>query len=206
MRVFLAGIIQGSYQGLELHDQSYRERLKAIFRTYLPDAETCCPIEMHPAGVGYAPEQQRQAFFELVETASQADLVIAYLPQASLGTAIEMWEAYHHGRPVVVITPMRENWVINLLARAVFPTLDAFEAFVRDGGLKNLTPQPPSLRRKGEQAAAGSERPSLLERQGEQAAALNGLSSPREARPEQDAAFGKLPPYLRREGGPGEIG
>jgi nucleoside 2-deoxyribosyltransferase len=139
MRVFLAGIIQGSYQGLELHDQSYRDRLKDIFRTYVPDAETCCPIEMHPSGVGYAPEQQRQAFFELVETASQADLVVAYLPQASLGTAIEMWEAYHHGRPVVVITPMRENWVINLLAQAVFPTLDAFEAFVREGGLRELS-------------------------------------------------------------------
>src|SRR5579884_2343645 len=138
MRVFLAGIIQGSYQGLELHDQSYRERLKAIFRTYLPDAETCCPIEMHPSGVGYAPEQQRQAFFELVETASQADLVIAYLPEASLGTAIEMWEAYHHGRVVVTITPMRENWVINLLSQAVLPSIEAFEAFVREGGLAAL--------------------------------------------------------------------
>src|SRR5919205_2411917 len=143
MRVFLAGIIQGSYQGLELHDQSYRERLKTIFRTHLPDTETCCPIEMHPAAVDYAPEQQRQAFIELVETASQADLVVAYLPQASLGTAIEMWEAYHHGRPVVVITPMRENWVINLLARAVFPTVDAFAAFVRDGGLRELSPDLP---------------------------------------------------------------
>jgi hypothetical protein len=150
MRVFLAGIIQGSHQGLELHDQSYRERLKAIFRTHVPEAETCCPIEMHPSGVDYALEEQREAFFELVETASQADLVVAYLPQASLGTAIEMWEAYHHGRPVVVITPMRENWVINLLAQAVFPTLDAFEAFVRDGGLADLPPLPPLPMREGE--------------------------------------------------------
>jgi hypothetical protein len=149
MRVFLAGIIQGSYQGLELHDQTYRDRLKAIFRAYLPDAETCCPIDMHPGGVSYAPEQQHQAFFELVETASQADLVVAYLPQASLGTAIEMWEAYHHGRRVVAITPMRENWVINLLAQAVFSDIDAFEAFVRDGGLEDLTPQPPPCEGRG---------------------------------------------------------
>ena len=91
----------------------------------------------------YDLDQQREAFGELVETASQADLLVAYLPEASLGTAIELWEAYHHGRPVVVITPMRENWVINLVARAVFPTLDAFEAFVRDGGLADLTPPAP---------------------------------------------------------------
>jgi hypothetical protein len=189
MRVFLAGIIQGSYQGLELHDQTYRDRLKAIFRAYLPDAETCCPIDMHPGGVSYAPEQQHQAFFELVETASQADLVVAYLPQASLGTAIEMWEAYHHGRRVVAITPMRENWVINLLAQAVFPDIDAFEAFVRDGGLEDLTPQPPSLRRKGEQLVVHNTIPSSLRGNGE---------DPVQPRP--------APPFLRREGGLGGLG
>ena len=164
MRVFLAGIIQGSYQGLELHDQSYRERLKAIFRAHVPHAETCCPIEMHPSGVDYPLERQRAAFFELVETASQADLVVAYLPQASLGTAIEMWEAYHNGRPVVVITPMRENWVINLVAWAVFPTLDAFEAFVREGGLSNLPPQPPLPMREGGRTGRSLDRlpPSLI--------------------------------------------
>ncbi|HWP29160.1 MAG TPA: hypothetical protein VNM50_06435, partial [Chloroflexota bacterium] len=114
MRVFLAGIIQGSHRGRELHDQTYRDRLKAILRAYLPEAEVCCPIDLHPSGIDYAPAEQRRAFFSLVETAAQADLLIAYLPEASLGTAIEMWEAYHHGRVVVVITPMRENWVINL--------------------------------------------------------------------------------------------
>ena len=144
MRVFLAGIIQGSYQGLELHDQSYRDRLKTILREHWPDAEVCCPIEMHPAGVGYAPDEQRRAFFGLVETASQADLLIAFLPQASLGTAIEMWEAYHHGRVVVAITPMRENWVVNLLAHAVLPSLEAFEGFVRDGRLAALVDGTPA--------------------------------------------------------------
>jgi hypothetical protein len=201
MRVFLAGIIQGSYQGLELHDQTYRDRLKAIFRAYLPDAETCCPIDMHPAGVGYAPEQQRQAFFELVETASQADLVVAYLPQASLGTAIEMWEAYHHGRRVVAVTPMRENWVINLLAQAVFPDIDAFEAFVRDGGLEDLTPQPPSLRRKGEQLVAPGGLPSSLRDMSEQRAAPSGRSPSLHELEEQRVAPSGLPPSLEGKGG-----
>jgi O-acetyl-ADP-ribose deacetylase (regulator of RNase III) len=141
MRVFLAGIIQGSYQGLELHDQSYRDRLKDVLRQHLPHAEVCCPIDMHPGGVDYAPDEQRTAFFGLVEAAAQADLLVAYLPQASLGTAIELWEAYHHGRVVVVITPMRENWVINLLAHAVLPSLEAFEDFVRDGRLAALLDQ-----------------------------------------------------------------
>ncbi len=153
MRVFLAGIIQGSHQGRDLHDQSYRERLKQILRAYLPETDLCCPIELHPAAIDYAPDAQRRAFFGLVDNASQADVLVAYLPQASMGTAIEMWEAYHRGRVVVAITPMRENWVINLLTHAVLPSLDAFEEFVRDGRLaalvENLTPPPPSLRGKG---------------------------------------------------------
>src|SRR4051794_34060310 len=194
MRVFLAGIIQGSYAGLELHDQSYRDRLKAIFRTYLPDAETCCPIEMHPSGVDYDLDQQRDAFAELVETASQADLLVAYLPEASLGTAIELWEAYHHGRPVVVITPMRENWVINLLARAVFPTLDAFEQFVRAGGLETLTVQ----------ASEMHSIPRRTLRVGSAPAVANGSASLAAAgTATRQTVAGELPPFLDGNGGRG---
>jgi hypothetical protein len=146
MRVFLAGIIQGSHPGRELHDQGYRERLKTILRRYFPDAEVVCPIDLHPSGVDYAPAQQREAFFSLVGTAASVDLLIAYLPQASLGTAIEMWEAYHHGGVVVAVTPMRENWVVNLLAHAVVPSIDAFEAFAADGRLAALLAEPTTSR------------------------------------------------------------
>jgi hypothetical protein len=142
MRVFLAGIIQGSNPGRELHDQSYRDRLKSIIRRHCPDAEVICPIDLHPTGIDYDSAQQRQAFFSLVETAASIDLLVAYLPQASLGTAIEMWEAYHHGRVVVAITPLRENWVVNLLARAVLPSIEAFEAFAADGRLAALLAEP----------------------------------------------------------------
>src|SRR5829696_4426756 len=62
MRVFLAGIIQGSNSGRELHDQSYRERLKTVIRHYWPDAEVICPIDLHPTGIDYDPAQQREAF------------------------------------------------------------------------------------------------------------------------------------------------
>jgi hypothetical protein len=147
MRVFLAGVIQGSHRGLELHDQSYRQRLKQILAAQAPDATLTCPIELHPTAIDYGPEEQRRAFFGLVDTASQADILVAYLPEASLGTAIEMWEAHHHGRVVVVISPMRDNWVIILLAVAVVPSLEAFEAFVREGHLARLLAVPTVARR-----------------------------------------------------------
>ena len=116
--------------------------LKTIIRRHLPDAEVICPIDLHPTGIDYDSAQQRQAFFSLVGTAANVDLLVAYLPQASLGTAIEMWEAYHHGGVVVAITPMRENWVVNLLARAVLPSIEAFESFAADGRLAALLAEP----------------------------------------------------------------
>ncbi|MHB1132165.1 MAG: hypothetical protein ACYC4L_07205 [Chloroflexota bacterium] len=140
MRIFLSGIIQGSEAGKELHDQGYREQLKAILARLAPEAEVLCPIDLHPNGIAYSLDEARAAFFALVESAAAADLVVAYLPQASLGTAIELWEAHRRGTPVVTITPLRHNWVINLLSRQVCGSVEEFEQWASEGGLKALVP------------------------------------------------------------------
>jgi hypothetical protein len=138
---------------------------------------------MHPGGVDYPPDEQRTAFFGLVEAAAQADLLIAYLPQASLGTAIELWEAYHHGRVVVVITPMRENWVINLLAHAVLPSLEDFETFVCDGRLAALLDQArqspaPSAERNSRFAGVPAAHVATIHQNGQSATHRTPASSP----------------------------
>jgi len=134
MRIFLSGIIQGSHAGTQLHDQGYRDELKRILNRVAPVADVVCPIDLHPNGIEYSLDEARAAFFSLVEEAAGSDLVVAYLPEASMGTAVELWEAHRRGTPVVVITPLRHNWVINLLARRVFTTVDEFEdALARDG-------------------------------------------------------------------------
>jgi nucleoside 2-deoxyribosyltransferase len=138
LRIFLSGIIQGSHAGSQLHDQSYREALKRLLHDRLPESEVVCPVELHPNGITYNLDEARAAFFSLVEEAAAADLVVAYLPEASMGTAIEMWQAYHLGRPVLTITPLRHNWVVNLLSRRVFASLEEFAAFVDEGGLERV--------------------------------------------------------------------
>ena len=138
MRIFLSGIIQGSHAGTQLHDQAYRDELKRLLRELLPEADVVCPIDLHPNGIAYDLDEARVAFFSLVEEAAAADLVVAYLPEASMGTAIEMWQAYHVGKPVVTITPLRHNWVVNLLSKRVFSSLDEFAAFLRQGGLRRV--------------------------------------------------------------------
>ncbi len=137
-RVFLAGIIQGSLPGLQVHPQTYRDRLREAIRSAMPDAEVFCPVEGHPNSPAYTQEQARDVFFHHIGVASESDLVVAFVPEASMGTAIEMYEAYRAGVPVLAISPMETNWSVKLLSERVFPDLAAFEAFAREGGLARL--------------------------------------------------------------------
>jgi hypothetical protein len=135
MKIFLSGIITGSHVGKQLHDQSYRQELKRVLQQALPLAEVICPWELNPDAVEYGPERARQTLLAEVEAAAGADLVIAYFPQASMGTAIEMWEAAKRGVPILAITPLDTNWVVILLANRIFPTIEEFARFAAEGGL-----------------------------------------------------------------------
>ena len=135
MRIFLSGIIQGSRHGKNIHIQDYRSLLKEMLCRYAPAAEVVCPIDLHPNSVDYDEAQARATFDELVRLASQADVVVAYLPEASMGTAIEIWEAHQRRVPVYTISPLAENWVVKLASTRVFATVADFEAFLGSGGL-----------------------------------------------------------------------
>jgi len=137
MRFFLSGVIQGSVRDDGITDQLYREKLLGILRTAFPDPEhvTLCPIEMYPYSTGLPDDIAKRAFEHLVETAASADAIVAYLPVASNGTAIEIWEASKRGTPVFTISPMSANWVIKFYSTRVFATIEAFADFVASGEL-----------------------------------------------------------------------
>ena len=138
MEIFLAGIIQGSERGTSVHDQGYRKRIRAVLAEALPGAAIYSPAEEHPDSVFYDDGKGRGIFFEIMERAAETDLMIAYLPEASMGTAIEMWIAFHAGKTVVVISPMKENWCLKYLSHRICPSLDDFGRFVRSGELQTL--------------------------------------------------------------------
>ncbi|MCL4460087.1 MAG: hypothetical protein M1136_09505 [Chloroflexi bacterium] len=141
MKIYLAGVIQGSNTGKGIHDQAYRTQLKQIIAARYPDAGIVCPLELCPDSMSYSWEQGRQAFLSLVEEAVQADIVLAYLPHASMGTAVEMWAAHWAGKPVLTITPMCENWVVNSISDIVFGSIEEFEGFVCGGGFDEILSQ-----------------------------------------------------------------
>jgi len=135
MRVFLAGIIQGSLAHRAVHDQDYRRRLKELLAEHLPDAHVYDPVAGHADSIRYDDATGREVFFRHAEMCRTIDVLLAFVPEASMGTAIEMWEAYRHGVAVVTISPLAVHWAIRFLSHAIYSDLDEFEKELCSGRL-----------------------------------------------------------------------
>ena len=145
MKIFLAGIIQGSLVEAAIHDQDWREPIREVLRKHLPAAEVYCHYTRHPHSIAYDLPDIRATLDDGIRRAAACDLLIAYVPSASMGTAIEMYEAARHGAAVLTISPMGANWVIRVYSDRIFPSVEAMAVFCADGGLDKL------LRQKGKQ-------------------------------------------------------
>jgi hypothetical protein len=137
-RFFIAGIIQGSKRDSAIHDQAYRTAVRNFLESAFPACEVYCPFEHHPDSVGYDSSKAQKVFFEHLRKIRRSHGLIVYLPEASMGSAIEMWEAYHHKTLTVSITPMTTNWVVRILSDRVFENVEVFGDFVASGGLARL--------------------------------------------------------------------
>jgi hypothetical protein len=131
MRVFLCGIIQGSRPDLSVHEQSYRDDLRRLVEKYLPEAEVYCPVSLHPESPSYDDPRAFEVLEESVEAARASDLLIAYVPEASMGSAIELWEAKRAGVRVVTISPLKDNWVVRYASDIILSDFAEIEGFLR---------------------------------------------------------------------------
>ena len=131
MRVFLCGIIQGSRPDLSVHEQSYRHKLRRLVEKYLPHAEVYCPVSLHPESPSYDDPRAFEVLEQSVEAAKTSDLLIAYLPEASMGSAIELWEAKRAGVTVVTISPLKDNWVVRYASDVILCDFAEIEGFLR---------------------------------------------------------------------------
>jgi len=133
MRFFLAGIMQGSHLGFVLHNQDYRTRLKALLAAHFPDSSIYDPLADHANSLDYDEAKGREVFWHHNRLCREVDVVIAFVPEASMGTAIEMWEAYEHGRIVVTISPLKHNWAVKFLSHILYRDVNEFEQAVASG-------------------------------------------------------------------------
>jgi len=138
MKVFLAGIIQGSLVEKAIHAQGWRDGIRAVLARRLGDAEIYCHYSRHPKSIAYDLPAIRATLRDGLRKAAECDLLVAYLPAASMGTAIEMYEAARAGAVVVTVSPMAANWIVRAYSDAVVPDVAALDALLADGGLERL--------------------------------------------------------------------
>ena len=141
VKVFLAGIIQGSIAEKRTHDQDYRTRLTTALEQALPGVNIFDPVSHHPNSIEYPSGQSRDVFFELMQLAGECDVLVAFLPEASMGTAVELWRAHENGSLVLTISPMAVNWAVRFLSDRLYATLEEFEAAAGQGELARLVEQ-----------------------------------------------------------------
>jgi hypothetical protein len=138
MRFFLAGIMQGSHVEAELHDQEYRREITRLVREHFPGAEVYDPRAEHAESLGYDEDFGRSVFFRHNRMCRETDVLLCFVPEASMGTAIEMWEAHRHGAAVIAISPLRHNWAVKFLSHALYRDVAEFKAALRSGEIARL--------------------------------------------------------------------
>lgn len=138
MKIYIAGIMQGSTRSHGIQEQDYRQFLRDAVKKHHPDAEIYDPFLRFPDSVEYDDQRAREVLFELAAEAGRSDVVIAFLPEASMGTALEMIRAYDNRNTIICISPMEKNWFINAVSTKVFPTLDEFLTWISQTDLATL--------------------------------------------------------------------
>ena len=149
MKFFIAGIMQGSKVAASLHAQNYRDELVRAIQKRFPDAEIYDPLEKNQNSLTYDFKNGRDVFLNHNRMCGEEiDVLVAYAPEASMGTAIEMWEAWKNDARVLTISPMTANWVVKFLSDAQFDDLDAFYKALESGAVSKLLQERPPRRRK----------------------------------------------------------
>lgn len=135
MHIFIAGVMQGARLDEQIHEQDYRHAITSAITRCIPEAQIIDPWALNPNSVDYDDQRARETFFSMTARAAQADVLIAYLPTISMGTAMEMWVAHQSGSYVIAVTPYVHQWAIRFTANEILPDLDTLLAKIEDGSL-----------------------------------------------------------------------
>jgi hypothetical protein len=141
MQVFIAGIMQGTRLDNQIDNQSYRQQIAAALQTHIPEVSIFDPWVLNPNSVAYDEEKARHTFLTMTREAAKADLMIAYLPQPSMGTAMEMWEAFNAGLYIIAVTPLVHHWAVRFTANEILPDLETLITDIANGRITQILRQ-----------------------------------------------------------------
>ncbi len=138
MHVFIAGVMQGARLDHQIDDQNYRVRIADALKDHIPDVQISDPWAINPGSVDYDAARARSVFLNMTTLAGEADLLIAYLPTVSMGTAMEMWQAFQSNAYIVAVTPHVHHWAIRFTADEVLPDLESLFEKIQDGHFSRI--------------------------------------------------------------------
>ncbi|MCB8945171.1 MAG: hypothetical protein H6658_15605 [Ardenticatenaceae bacterium] len=138
MHIFIAGVMQGVRQDDQIDDQFYRIRIRQALEAYVPGVRITDPWALNPESVYYDDNQARHTFLTMTQEAGRADLLIAYLPRPSMGTAMEMWEAFRTQTYIIAVTPLVHHWAVRFTANEIVPDLDSLLGAIENGRITQL--------------------------------------------------------------------
>jgi hypothetical protein len=141
MHIFIAGVMQGARLDDQIDEQDYRLRIVRTIEESVPDAQITDPWALNPHSVCYDEERARRTFHTMTAKAGEADILIAYLPIVSMGTAMEMWEAFRSHTYIIAVTPHIHHWAIRFTADEIIPNLDMLEEMIKNGHLTEVIQQ-----------------------------------------------------------------
>lgn len=138
MHVFIAGVMQGARLDEQIHEQAYRLTIANCIREHVPEAKITDPWALNPESVTYDEQRARDTFLSMTNLAGKADVLIAYLPTVSMGTAMEMWEAYQSNTYIIAVTPHIHHWAIRFTANEIMPDLATLLEAIKHGRLREV--------------------------------------------------------------------
>ena len=102
--------MQGSIVQEAIHSQDYRAEIKQALAEAFPEADVYDPFERNKDSLFYSPEEGKKTFLGHNRMCgTEIDVLVAFVPEASMGTAIEIWEAWRNGALILTISPMASN-------------------------------------------------------------------------------------------------
>ena len=138
MHVFIAGVMQGARLDHQIDDQNYRVRIADALKDHIPDVQISDPWAINPGSVDYDPARARSVFLNMTTLAGEADLLIAYLPTVSMGTAMEMWQAHQSETYIIAVTQRVHHWAIRFTADEILPDIETLLAKIENGSFSRL--------------------------------------------------------------------
>lgn len=148
---FLSGVMGGSgtgtttEAGIKMESQDYRSLIRKAILAADPQAHIIDPLELgeiraaqlYPQGTPASKQwtddsDVRDLFSDVLTAATTCDIIVCYLPCASMGSAIELHEARKAGRQILCICSeeMTSNWVVRCYSDVVFTSIDAFATYL----------------------------------------------------------------------------